>query len=74
MISVFFFQLFHKLFLLLTDIVKELNATQGIVPNQEKHPTDLPFIIHWPTELRFYVPLNTKIGHFEDVLPSQSLA
>jgi len=25
------------------------------------------------TELRFYVSLNTKIGHFGDVLPSQSL-
>jgi len=46
MISVFFFQLFHKLFLLLTDSVKELTGTQGIVPSQEKHSTDLSFIIH----------------------------
>jgi len=25
------------------------------------------------TEFWFYVPLDTKIGHFGDVLPSQSL-
>jgi len=25
------------------------------------------------TELRFYVPPNTKTGRFEDILPSQSL-
>ena len=27
----------------------------------------------WLTELRFYIPLHTKIGHFVDVLLSQSL-
>ena len=26
------------------------------------------------TELRFYIPFNTKIGYFSDVLPSKSLS
>jgi len=29
--------------------------------------------LDWLTELRLNVPLDTKVGHFEDVLCSQSL-
>jgi len=34
---------------------------------------ELEALIDGMIELRFYVPLYTKIGHFGDVLPSQSL-
>jgi len=31
-------------------------------------------VLLYLTELRFYVPLHTKLGHFRDVLPSRSLS
>ena len=45
----------------------------GSLDRTSPNVTDTPHHWHWLTELRYYVALHTKIGHFGDVLTSQSL-